>query len=704
MKTNSRSNQVFRITLILCGLSLIVVLTEIFGFWKEQNRTEEIAKTNAKQEVVRASKQLEEKLRKLQDTANAIARELTESKLTDEQLPDRAKKELEQNPDFLEVGAVYKPFAYNRNRRLYGPYYTRKSGQIERVQLENYYDYTQPENDWYYKVLAKGAFWLEPEFDQASETIVADYYVAFDGIDPQTKQKTPRGIIFANFSLEKLKDLIDSLDVGKSGYGFLISKKGVLISHPKQEYVLERKTLFDLANEQKNQQFRIIGEKAIQGKSAVIDLVDNITGQSAWVFVEPIHLNGWSMAVVMIKDDSGIDFQTKRRQLIRIALETIGFLFFLSIIVFGAYKGRIGSLWAISSTASVLSIAVIGFIWYIAFSEQTYKNNRNLLLSKTTVDNLLEPQAKLAEKLKQKPPLYVTTGLFIQSLKFNSANDVFVTGYIWQKFKDGVHDGLSRGFILPEGSDVEINEAYRYKEDQTEVIGWYFEATLRQNFDFSNYPFDYNDVWVRLWPKDFQRKDLNRTVILVPDFRAYDVLNPIVKPGLEADFVSESWDIESSFFEYKLNNYNTNFGIPGSFVNKNYPELYFTIILKRAFLGILIARIVPLSVVSILLFAIMLLSRNRGMEVVGACGGFIFIVILDQISVRGQIAAKGIIYIEYFYFAIYLFILLVAVNAILLNSDRKNRFLEYKDNLLPKLLYWPTILNILLIVTASIFY
>ncbi len=704
MKTYSRSGLVFKITLILCGLSLIVVLTEIFTFWKQQNRTEEIAKTNAKQEAVRASKQLEEKLRKLQDTANAIARDLSEGKLTDEQLPDRAKKELEQNPDFLEVGAVYKPFAYNRNRRLYGPYYTRKRGQIERVQVEDYYDYTQPENDRYYTVLAKGSFWLEPEFDKASETIVAEYDVAFDGIDPQTKQKTPRGVIFANFSLEKLKDLIDSLDLGKSGYGFLISQKGVLISHPKQKYVLDRKTLFDLANEQKNQQLRIIGEKAIQGKSGVIDFVDSITGQSAWVFVEPIHLNGWSIAVVMIKDDSGIDFQTKRRQLIRIALETIGFLFFLSIIVFRAYKGRIGSLWAISSTASVLSVAVIGFIWYIAFSEQTYKNNRNLLLSKTTVDNLLEPQAKLAEKLKQKPPLYVPTGFFIQSFKFNTANDVFVTGYIWQKFQDGVHDGLSRGFILPEGYDVEINEAYRYKENKTEVIGWYFEATLRQNFNFSKYPFDYNDVWLRLWPKDIQLKNLNRTVILVPDFRAYDVLNPIVKPGLEADFVSDSWDIESSFFEYKFNNYNTDFGIPGTLVNRNYPELYFTIILKRAFFGILIARIVPLSVVAILLFAIMLLSRNRGIEVVGSCGGFIFIIILDQISVRGQIAAKGIIYIEYFYFVIYLFILLVAVNAILVNSDIKNRFLEYKDNLLPKLLYWPTLLNILLIVTAFIFY
>lgn len=705
MKRNFWPNLVLKICLTFCGISLLVLSLEIYSFWKENNRLKETAKNNAKQEAVRASKQLEEKLQKIQEVANGIARDVTAGKLTDEQLLDRAKKDLEQNRDFLEVGAIYKPFAYNPRRRLYAPYYTRKNGKIERNQIENYYDYTVgSDNDWYYKALENGSLWNEPDFDKSSSAVVADYFTTFSRLDPKTKQQVPAGLIYANLSLNKLKNLIDSLDVGKSGYGFLLSHQGLLLAHPNQQYVKDGKTIFDLAKIRKNQQLQAIGENAIAGKSTVIDLVDMITGEASWVFLEPISLNGWSLAVVVIKDDTAIDFRIKREQLIRIALEAIAFLFFLSIIVVRADRGGIRRLWAVSCTFSILVAAGIGFIWYLVLTEESFKNNRNLLLSRTSIDNFLEPSIQLSKNVNRRPIVLLPTGVFIQSVKFNTANDVFLTGYVWQKYEDGVHDGISRGFIMPEGYEVTIDEAYRYKNGSTELIGWYFEGTLRQNFDFSTYPFDNNDVWIRLWPKDFNQRDFHKNVILVPDLTGYDVLNPVAKPGLENDFVSENWEIESSFFEYKFNTYNTNFGFQERGSRKDYPELYFTIIFKRAFIGVLIAKIVPLTVVGFLIFIMLLLSRERSMEVVGACSGFIFILILDQISMRGQVAAKGIIYFEFFYFAIYLFILLVAMNAILLNRERKFALIEYKNNLIPKLLYWPSIATILLIVTVLVFY
>ncbi len=706
MKTNSRSGLGFKITLILCGLSLVVVLAEISTFSQEQNRRVEAFKNNAKNETLRASKQLEERLRKLEDSANSIARDLTEGKITDEQLLDRAKQELEQNTDFLEAGAAYTPFAYNPRRKLYGPYYTRKTGKLERVQVEDYYDYTErtPDNEWYHITLMKGTHWNEPYFDKASEDIIAENDAAFYRIDPQTKQKTPAGVVFVNTSLGKLKVLIDSLDVGKSGYGFLLSKKGVLLVHPKQQYARNQTSIFDIAKERKSPQMEAIGQMAIEGKSGVVDFVDDITGESCWVFVQPIALNGWSLAVVVIKNDSAVDSDTKRPQLIRIALETVLFLLFLLIIVCRGHQLGVRNLWGISCAFSFFCVTGIGFIWYLVLSESNYNDNRNVLLSKTNVDKFLDPEIKTTEKLKQKPPLQIPTGVFIQTVKFNSSSDVLVTGFIWQKYSNGVHDGLERGFVLPEGYELDIQEVYRNKGKNSELIGWYFEGTLRQSFDFTKYPFDYNDVLVRIWPKEFNRKNTNTLVFLTPDFSSYEVLNPITKPGLIDKFVSETWVVESSFFEYKLTNFNTNLGVEETGSLKNYPELYFTIIYKRGLIGILIARIIPLSVVAILLFITMLLSRQGGMEVVGACAGLIFVLIVDQIGLRGQIAANGIIYLEYFYFVLYLLILLVAVNAILLNGDRKLSLIEYKNNLLPKVLYWPSLLTMLLIITAVVFY
>ncbi len=706
MPKNKLQRLVFYVSLFLCGVSFLVVSIEIFSYQREQKLRINQAKTHGQQEALRSSQQIQEKLLQLQNTADSIASDLSSGTLTDDQALERAKKELEQNLDFLEVGLAYKPFAYKPNIRLYAPYYTRKNGRIERKQIEKFYDYTKPlpKNDWYHKSLADGSIWVEPYFDDASKEKIIDYDVTFYRTDPTTKKKTPVGVVFANYSVNKAQDFINSLDLGKSGYGVLTSKKGVYLAHPNHEYVKAQKTIFQLAEELENPKLREIGEKAIKGEKGVIEYENVMTGQESWAFIEPIPLTGWSMVSVVIKDESIVDNQTTRQHLIRITLEVIIGLFCLSIIIFRANRGSLNSLWAVSSTLSFLCLAGIGVIWFIALREHQYKHTKNLLLTQEDVNQALKTQVRFSKPLKPQEPLYVPTGIFIQSIKFNGANDVFVDGYIWQKYYDGIPDGLSPDFILPEGYEVKIEKAYRSKKDNTELIGWYFETKLRQNFDFSKYPFDANDVWIRLWPKDFHHNGLNRDVILVPDLTSYTLIDPPNKPGLENDFVLAGWNIESSFFEYKFNEYNTNFGFGNALTKNNYPELYFTVILKRAFIGIFIARVVPQLVVAILLFCMMPLSRDHGMEIVAACAGLIFIVILDQISVRGQIATQGIIYFEYFYFAMYFLILLVAANAILLKLNKNIPLILYKNNRIPKLFYWPTLLGILLIITAFTFY
>lgn len=699
---------IFDISLLLCGISLFYVGEELFSYWLEKNQRFEQARINAKQEAIYATRKIEERLRELQGASNSIANAITKEKMTNEELLNRFKSTVENNPNFLNVGAAYKPFAYNEETRLYAPYYARRNGQLEFLKVEDAYDYTEPEHDWYNKPLLEGATWVEPFFARSVNSLVAGFYAPFKKIDPETKEEVVAGVVYSNYSLNNLKELMASLNLGQSGYGFLISKKGVLLVHPVERYVRSRKTIFNIASIQNNRKLKAVAEKAINGESGGIEFVDEITGQSSWLFLEPIALNGWSMGVVFIKDEVAIDNKTLRRKLIWLSLGVASFLFFLSVLIFRAYNGSVKSLWALSSTTSLLFAIEIACVWSLAILELNYKNNRNLLVSQASTDNFLIPQFRAVQELGQKPPLLVPTGVFIQSLDFTSANDVFMTGYIWQKYYDGIHDELSRGFIFPESitaNDFDVTEAYRHKVKNYEVIGWYFEASLRQQFDFTKYPFDFKDVWIRMWHQDFNRVDLNRQVILVPDLEGYEVINPTSKPGLDENFVLEGWSLESSFFEYEFNSYTTNFGLENSIPKKNFPELYFTIILRRAFIGLFIARIIPLMVVSILLFTMLLLAnKDRGMEVVGACGGFVFIVILDQIAVRGEIVANGIIYFEYFYFVIYLFIFLVAMNAIMLTFDTKFPLMEYKNNLIPKLLYWPIVLSLLLLVTLSVFY
>lgn len=77
---------------------------------------------------------------------------------------------------------------------------------------------------------------------------------------------------------------------------------------------------------------------------------------------------------------------------------------------------------------------------------------------------------------------------------------------------------------MPEGdSDIYATEdaaVYRKEQGNEIVFGWYVNTSLRQTFDYSHYPFDRQDIWLRLWHLNF-----DRNVILVPDLKAYDAVN-----------------------------------------------------------------------------------------------------------------------------------------------------------------------------------
>jgi hypothetical protein len=719
-------NLIFTVALILCAGSLAFVVWSVYSYWQETNQKLQQAKEDAKKEAVEAVKKIDENLRKLQETATTIASDLTAGNLNDQQLPDRLKSAMEKNPNLFGVGGAYTPYAYDPKVRLYMPYRVNKDGQV-RYTTETFYDYTQPEHQWFNRPIAEGkGIWQETYQSQKAGEMVLEFSVPFyrnlpanpqqqpEGDEqetgeqtPATQEKKPAGVIYANYSWDDIKAVMASLKLGQTGYGFIVSKKGVFIAHPIKDYVIQGKTIFDLAQKQKNDQLRILGERASQGESGVIELKNTITGLSAWIFYEPIPSTGWTMGVVFFQKEALADADILQRKQHSIFLVTLAFLFFLSVLGFRAYTGTPRRLWALVYSCNVLCVTAIGFFWYLARTDRSYENNSDtkiLLVSEDSVNNFLNYREQLANQSKQPKPIYIPTGLFVQSLEFETANNVTITGYIWQKYTKGIHDDVTRGFVLPEAVDeVEATESYKRQEGNVEIIGWYFKATLRQKFDYSKYPLDYKDVWIRLWAKDF-----DKNVILVPDFSAYDLIHPKAKPGIEKDLVLSEWDIDSSFFQYYLNSYNTNFGLANYYGDKNFPELYFTILIKRDLLPIVISDLIPLAVVYLLLFAYLSLTSQDAevspKDLIEVSAGLLFAALLNQINLRNAIAAQGIIYLEYFYLVFYLIVLLVIVNALLSALSYNISWLKGIGNLSVRLLYWPTLLGLLLFITAVVFW
>jgi len=294
-------------------------------------------------------------------------------------------------------------------------------------------------------------------------------------------------------------------------------------------------------------------------------------------------------------------------------------------------------------------------------------------------------------------------------MEFSSSNNIAISGYIWQRFTKGAHDNLPRGFTMPEAKSLNVSEAYRISDKKEEIIGWRFEATIREEFDYSKYPFDHPNISVWLRPTDFVHN-----ITLIPDIKGYKYTNASALPGLQTRLALPGYIFAGTFFSLDPRTGNTNFGKPAKGSEIRYPELYYNILIKRNFITPLVSKFFPVLIVISMLFIVMLSftadaekQKNfglTGLAVVGLVVSFFFSTLLTQIDLRQQFNTGGIIFIENFNFITYLVLLLSAVQAFLFAAGKKIRFIKFEHCLIPKVLYWPVFTGLVLFVSLVYFF
>jgi hypothetical protein len=362
-------------------------------------------------------------------------------------------------------------------------------------------------------------------------------------------------------------------------------------------------------------------------------------------------------------------------------------------------------------TAIYTSFFFIGIvcIWIFEYGTIAATQDNSITLSnRAIIEKFQGDHALNALLAHDKAPTFIPAGLFIQSIEFLSATNVSVTGYVWHRYQEGQDSDYATGTIFPEAIATNISLAYEEKNNGETLKGWYFETTLRENFTPGRFPLDRQSIWIRMW-----HEKLGDNILLVPDVNAYDSLNTLSLPGVEKDFVLSGWSLFRSYFEIRENNYNTRLGRSNNANGNAVPELYFNIELVRNFINPFLAHLFPLMVVVLMLYAIVItMSTNHEQKeflgfnaaaVVASCSALFFVALIAHVQMRNELDANSVVYLEYFYLITYLIILLITTNAVLLSLNVQLWFIQFHDNLLPKLIYWPALSGALFICTAWTF-
>ena len=495
--------------------------------------------------------------------------------------------------------------------------------------------------------------------------------------------------------------------------------------------VSDQVNIFDLAKQLGKADLADAGQQAIQGNSVFIEYDNEITGRPSWLFCEPIETTGWSLCGVFDKEELPLDIDKLRQELMHIWLSAFCMFILLILFFFSLFPVTPPSLWITSFAISFALTLTISIFWYIAalypdykedvaairnkgmlfsFMQETEQSNQNKTTDKSKSDNHKPLSAEEYRQLTYQyvSPTHVPTGVYINTIQFKQENKIEVVCYIWQRYVDGIHDNLSRGFILPQAAAITTDEIYRKKENGVEIIIWNVSATLNQNLAYTRYPFDVKDLTIQLWHTDFEKN-----ITLIPDLDSYQLINPRSLPGINPNAYLSGWHMQESYFGFRKNDYNTIFGIYsyGPFgiykhVEKsNKPELYFTILAKRNLEDTLFADLLPLCVIALLLFVILLTSVMQSYAaILGSCASVFFGIVFAQTRFRVKIPSYQLVYFESFYFVMYAVILAIVIVAVLYHLKFNIRAIQYRNNMIAKLLYWAIVLCILLIITLIYLY
>ena len=648
--------------------------------------------------------------------------------LTDVMLKSMELKKLLESDDFTQseienitkeysyklntiLGATiaYKPYAFNEKNKLYAPYFDKQQNSL--IDLGKLYDYTNPElatSSWYTDIEKNGPQWVEPYYGQAAQALVSDYCVPFNYASGPNKGKF-RGVLTLTISLKGFTELIHSLSLGKTGFGFVTSKKGQLLAHPINEYI-GLKNISDLIAEETNKDLKTAYKQIGKGETGSVAFKDPVKKQNALFFYSKVPASDWEIGVQFYKEDLLRNQHIYKKKYIKIA--TISSLLFLLLLAVFYNRDYLSNreIWYLSIISSGVLLGNIFLVGYLQHTKANanIKNDSPPIIDKTALNNVINDQLVKSKKLAQPNKKVVPTGIYIERLEFEDSYNVNVSGYLWLKydhaFVNEIHEGFLFSQTAPFAESSFVEKAYEKNEKNHKLIGYNFRTTLRMNFDYSDYPFDKRNIDIEIIPAN----DTDN-ILLVPDLNSYKYTNPSDKCGMNSKIKLSGSKILETYFNYTFFTYNTNFGFKENATFEKAPILHFNVNVREVLITAFVTYLIPIFVTLIMIF-IFIFSTPRskdgridGGAIVQGMTAFFFVLIFSHIDLRKSIETADLMYMEYFYFVTYIIIILATYNLITF-SRIPHKIFDYEDNIIVKASYFPLFLLMVLGITLAKFY
>jgi hypothetical protein len=338
------------------------------------------------------------------------------------------------------------------------------------------------------------------------------------------------------------------------------------------------------------------------------------------------------------------------------------------------------------------------------------EGNTPIITNQTDLNQAINERNDGLHKIGYPKSKEILTGIFISDVDFKDAYSVAISGKVWQKFPDSLKITHDLNFVFPQKSPTSMVRTQLVSKTHVKDYWLYrynFTATLEFDFNYRRYPMDYRLLNIQL-----MYPDIHENRILIPDLSGYDILDPSTSPGVSDEIYLPNSQILTSGFSLSSTEFKSNLGNEAYTGPTSAPVLEFNVIVKRNILNALIINVLPIIVIAVLIFLLFFtihkvdgeLIEGSALSVIQATGGFFFVLLLAHIQLRRTLVTPDLSYMETYYIVMYVMIAAMAVGILIYVKTDRFPLIEYKDNLIVKLTYWPFLLIMIFTISLVMFY
>ena len=244
---------------------------------------------------------LENWLEGVEGATRFLGRILEQRDYSERGLEQMLRDIVENNEDIYGAAIALNP-ARTESPNGFAPYFFHKNNMLSYVDLADV-DYRYWEQDWYKQPVAQGkAAWVEPYFDEGGgDTLMTTFSVPIYRLD-EAEQRFLFGVVTADVALDDLQQYLKRLRLGKTGFGLMLSKQGVILSANRPEHVM--RNLNEVVEGGPDAStWREVFEGSLAGNVVSRELnCPDLTG-ACIARLSALQTTGWPVGVVYARDE-----------------------------------------------------------------------------------------------------------------------------------------------------------------------------------------------------------------------------------------------------------------------------------------------------------------------------------------------------------------------------------------------------------------